>query len=92
MLVNNNCYGHRSYCVGEDIPKNTPWCKDSGSTDIGITPLPHTFKLSAYISICNQISLLFHLFLLILTCSCPYSYNLMLTATYMCRPAGTRCV
>ena len=52
----------------------------------------HTCKLSAYISICNQISLLFHLFLLILTCSCPYSYNFMLTATYMCRPTGARCV
>jgi hypothetical protein len=32
------------------------------------------------------ISLLFHLFFLILTCSCPYSYNLMLTVPYMCRP------
>jgi len=32
------------------------------------------------------ISLLFHLFFPILTCSCPYSYNLMFTATYMCQP------
>ena len=34
------------------------------------------------------ISLLFHLFFLILTCSCPYSYNLkpVLTATHMFRP------
>ena len=33
----------------------------------------------------DQISLLFHLFFLNLTCSCPYSYNLMLTTIYMCR-------
>ena len=31
-------------------------------------------------------SLLFHLFFLILTCSCQYSYNLMLTSTCICRP------
>ena len=31
------------------------------------------------------ISLLFHLFFLILTCSCQYSYNLMLTSNCMCR-------
>jgi hypothetical protein len=30
--------------------------------------------------------LLFHLFFLISTCSCPYLCNLMLTPTYMCRP------
>ena len=30
--------------------------------------------------------LLFHLFFLILTCSCQYSYNLMLTSNCMCRP------
>ena len=30
--------------------------------------------------------ILFHLFLLILTCSCQYSYNLMLTSNCMCRP------
>jgi hypothetical protein len=29
---------------------------------------------------------LFHLFFLILTCSCQYSYNLMLTSNCMCRP------
>ena len=51
----------------------------------GIIPPPFFFKLSVYIFIFNRISLLFHLFYLILTCSCPYSYNLMLTATYMCR-------
>jgi hypothetical protein len=28
----------------------------------------------------------FHLFFLILTCTCPYSYNLVLTATLVCRP------
>ena len=47
------------------------------------------FLLSVYIFIFNKnvfISFLFHLFFLILTCSCPYSYNLMLTATSMCRP------
>jgi hypothetical protein len=32
------------------------------------------------------ISLLFHLFFLILTCSCQYSYNLMLTSNCMCWP------
>jgi hypothetical protein len=32
------------------------------------------------------ISLLFHLFFLILNCSCPHSCNLMLTATCMFRP------
>jgi hypothetical protein len=34
----------------------------------------------------NPISLLFHLFFLILTCSCQYSCNLMLTSNCMCRP------
>jgi hypothetical protein len=29
---------------------------------------------------------LFHLFFLILTCSCQYSYNLILTSNCMCRP------
>jgi hypothetical protein len=33
----------------------------------------------------NKISLLFHLLFLYLTCACPYSCNLMLTATCMCR-------
>ena len=32
------------------------------------------------------ISILFDLFFLNLTCSCQYSCNLMLTATYMCQP------
>ena len=36
--------------------------------------------------IVNQISLLYHLFFLNLFYSCPYSYNLMLTTTYMCQP------
>ena len=31
------------------------------------------------------ISLLFHLFFIILTCPCQYSYNLMLTSNCMCR-------
>jgi hypothetical protein len=34
----------------------------------------------------NKISSLCHLFFLILTCSCPFSYNLMLTAPCKCRP------
>ena len=45
------------------------------------------FKLSVYKFIFNNISLfflLFHLFFLVLTCSCQYSYNFMLT-TCMCR-------
>ena len=44
------------------------------------------FLLSVYIFIIDQISSLFHLFFLILTCSCQYSYNLMLTSNCMCRP------
>ena len=72
--------------------KTRPGAKTLVARTSELHPPPNTFKLSAYISICNQISLLFHLFLLILTCSCPYSYNLMLTATYMCRPTGARCV
>jgi hypothetical protein len=43
------------------------------------------YYFTVYIFIFNQISLSFHLFSLNLTCSCPYSYNLMLTATYLCR-------
>ena len=50
------------------------------------TESPPFFKLSVYIFIFNKISLLFHPFFLKLACSCPYPYNLMLTATYMCRP------
>jgi hypothetical protein len=30
--------------------------------------------------------MLFHLSFLYLTCSCLFSYNLILTATYLCRP------
>jgi hypothetical protein len=41
------------------------------------------FKLSVYVFIFNKISLLSHLFFLNLTCSCPYSYNLMLMAIDM---------
>ena len=43
-----------------------------------------TFCLPSYLFSIN-ISLLFLLFFLNLTCLCPYSYNLILTATYMCR-------
>jgi hypothetical protein len=39
---------------------------------------PPFFKLSFYVFIFNKISLLSHLFFFNLTCSCPYSYNLML--------------
>jgi hypothetical protein len=42
------------------------------------TSPPPFFKLSVYVFIFNKISLLSHLFFLNLTCSCPYSYNLML--------------
>jgi hypothetical protein len=38
-----------------------------------------TFCLHIYFQENFFISLLFHLFFLILTCSCPYSYNFMLT-------------
>jgi hypothetical protein len=50
---------------------------------------PPFFYLSAYKFIFNKnffISLLFHLFFLILTCSYQYSYNLMLTSNCMGRP------
>jgi hypothetical protein len=49
---------------------------------------PLFFLLSVYIFIFNKISLKFHLFCLNLhiTSSCPHSCNVMLTATYMCRP------
>ena len=53
----------------------------------GITsPFFLTFCLHIYFQYNFFISLLFHFFFLILTCSCPYSYNHMLTATYICRP------
>ena len=45
-----------------------------------------TFCLQIYFQSNFFISLLFHLFFLILTCSCQYSYNLMLTSNCMCRP------
>ena len=45
-----------------------------------------TFCLQIYFQENFFISLLFHLFFLILTCSCQYSYNLMLTSNCMCRP------
>ena len=44
------------------------------------------FLFTNLFSIKKIISLLFHLFFLILTCSCQYSYNLMLTSNCMCRP------
>ena len=52
------------------------------------SPLPFflTFCLQIYFQKNFFISLLFHLFFLILTCSCQYSYNLMLTSNCMCRP------
>ena len=51
----------------------------------GITPLFLIFCLHIYFQYNFFISLLLHLFFLILTCSCQYSYNLMLTETYMFR-------
>ena len=45
-----------------------------------------TFCLQIYFQYNFFISLLFHLFFLILTCSCQYSYNLMLTSNCMYRP------
>ena len=50
------------------------------------TPFFLTFCLQIYFQSNFFISLLFHLFFLILTCSCQYSYNLMLTSNCMCRP------
>ena len=50
------------------------------------TPLLLTFCLQIYFQSHFFISLLFHLFFLILTCSCQYSYNIMLTSNCMCRP------
>jgi hypothetical protein len=40
-----------------------------------------TFCLHTLYLFSIKISLLFHLFFLTLTCSCPYSYNFMLTAS-----------
>ena len=52
----------------------------------GLTiPLFSNFLFTNLFSINFLISLLFHLFFLILTCSCQYSYNLMLTSNCMCR-------
>ena len=45
-----------------------------------------TFCLQIYFQYYFLISLLFHLFFLILTFSCQYLYNLMLTSNCMCRP------
>ena len=61
------------------------------------TPLFLTFCLQIYFQKKFFISLLFHLFFLILTCSCQYSYNLMLTylmstlATSACDITWSRC-
>ena len=50
------------------------------------TPLFSNFLFTNLFSIKFFISLLFHLFFLILTCSCQYSYNIMSTSNCMCRP------
>jgi hypothetical protein len=55
-------------------------------TDLPPHTLFLTFCLQIYFQYIFFISLLFHLFFLILTCSCQYSYNLMLTTICMCRP------
>ena len=52
----------------------------------GPTSLCSNFLFTNLFSIQFLISLLFHLFFLILTCLCQYSYNLMLTTIYMFRP------
>ena len=52
----------------------------------GSPPFFLTFCLQVYFQSNFFISLLFHLFFLILTCSCQYSYNLMLTTICMFRP------
>ena len=54
----------------------------------GITPPPFFFfKLSVHTQLFSiKNSLLFHFFFLNLPCSCPYSYSLMLTTTYVYRP------
>ena len=52
------------------------------------TPSPFFNFLITYIFSIK--CLLFHLFFFYLICLCPYSYNLMLTATYWCRPYTTR--
>ena len=49
-------------------------------------PFSLTFCLQIYFQSFFFISLLFHIFFLILTCSCQYSYTLMLTTICMCRP------
>ena len=53
----------------------------------GITTPLHFFTLCLHIYFQYNffIFLLFYLFVLILNRSCPYSYNLMSTATYMCQ-------
>jgi hypothetical protein len=53
-------------------------------------PLFLTFCLQTYFQSNFFISLLFHLFFLILTCSFQYSYNLMLTSNCMCRPYNSQ--
>ena len=55
-------------------------------TDSPPPPLFLTFCLQIYFQSNFFISLLFHFFFLILTCSCQYSYNLMSTSNCMCRP------
>ena len=49
------------------------------------TLVPPFFKFLFTSLFSIKISLIFHLFFLYLTCSCPYSCNLMLTATYLCK-------
>ena len=59
----------------------------------GPPPLFSNFLFTNLFSI--KITLFFHRFFLILTCSCRYSYNLTLTSNCMCRPyidTGARCV
>ena len=78
QTVSSNCLAYSLIYSQIHINMISPTCANG-------TELPSPFKLSVYISIFNKNSLLFHLFFLNLTCSCPYSYNFMLTATYKCQ-------
>jgi hypothetical protein len=71
------------------------WCynalhvqlKNKGARGMDLPPpLFLTFCLQIYFQYIFFISLLFHLFFLILTYLCQYSYNLLLTPICMCRP------
>jgi hypothetical protein len=66
--------------------RNSSACEVNRRSLARTTPLFLTFCLQIYFQYNFFISLLFHLFYLILTCSCQYSYNIMSTSNCMCRP------